>query len=82
MLVAPTVVLYLPATHVVHAEEPAAAEYLPAAQLTQVAALVAVVAADAVPAGHRLHAAEEVAPTVELQRPAPHGVQVAVPAVE
>jgi hypothetical protein len=82
MLVAPTAVLYLPATQLVHDAAPVAAEYFPAAQLTQVAALVAVVAADAVPRGQRLHAAEDVAPTTALQRPAPHGVQAAVPAVE
>ncbi len=55
--------VYLPASHSRHAFMPVVAEYFPALQSTQVAALDEPTAAEYFPRPHPTHVADDVAPT-------------------
>jgi hypothetical protein len=72
-------VVCLPAGQFLHVDEAIAAAYLPAMQSTQVAALVAAMASDALPAAQLVHTASplDVAPGLPYL-PAGHGVPVQV----
>ena len=65
--VPPVAALYVPVAQAVHVPAPAAA-HVPAAQVAQLAALEAVVEADAVPALHKVHDVDPAA----AHFPAPH----------
>ncbi len=54
-LVAAVAEEYVPVAQDVHVEDPSASEYLPVPQVTHVAAVVAPVVEEAVPAEHLVH---------------------------
>ncbi len=71
-----------PAGHSRQGEEtPGLALNSPGAQATQEALEVAAELRPYVPAGHRMHCEERLAPTRELKDPRLHGIQLVAPAV-